>query len=332
MLLMDRVYDREPDRLPPVAAEQRLPDEPEPGVLGLMAEAVWRHARERPERLRARLDRWRHRAREPIGTLRRTISDAIQIGPALAPARRPMSPIATGRSSRYRYCGIAVDLETLKQAGRHQGCTINDAFVTALAGGWRRYHLLLGAPVSELRATVPQNLRSKRGVSVSGNQMMLARLAVPIGEPNPRKRMIEIRSRMQREFARPNELVMRAMAGIGNRIPVLLRGPIAGAFSGGIDFVASCIPGFSVPLYMAGVRVRDFYMFGPTAGSALNATLFSYDGRASIALAMDPAAVPDTELLRCCMAEGFDEVSKLASAESPPDLQAGTPSTVQARA
>jgi hypothetical protein len=68
--------------------------------------------------------------------------------------------------------------------------------------------------------------------------------------------------------------------------------------------------------------VRDFYMFGPTAGSALNATLFSYDGRASIALAMDPAAVPDTELLRCCMAEGFDEVSKLA----------GTPSTVQARA
>ena len=133
MLLMDRVYDREPDRPPLVAEEQQLPDEPEPGVLGLMAEAVWRHARERPERLRARLNRWRRTAREPFGTLRRTVSDAIQIGPALVPARRPMSPIATGRSSRYRYRGIAVDLETLKRAGRHHGCTINDAFLTALA-------------------------------------------------------------------------------------------------------------------------------------------------------------------------------------------------------
>jgi diacylglycerol O-acyltransferase len=312
MLLMDRVYDREPERPPPSALRQRLPEEPEPGMLSLMAEAVRRRARERPARAQERLSRWLGAAREPIGTLRRTISDAIEIGPALVPAREPMSPIATRRSSRYRYRGIAVDLDALKRSGRRQGCSINDAFVTALTGGWRRYHKLLDTPVAELRATVPVNLRSKRGASVSGNQVTMARLALPVDESDPGPRMIETQRRLQRAFARPNELVMNTMAAIGNHIPAMLRGPMMGKFSQGIDFVASCVPGFSVPLYMAGERVEDFYMFGPTAGTALNATLFSYEGRATVALNIDPAAVPDTELFERCIAEGFDEVLKLA--------------------
>jgi hypothetical protein len=62
---------------------------------------------------------------------------------------------------------------------------------------------------------------------------------------------------------------------------------------------------------MAGARVRGFYMFGPTSGTGVNATLFSYEGTASIALNVDPAAIPDAEELRRCMVESFDEVLKL---------------------
>jgi diacylglycerol O-acyltransferase len=79
-----------------------------------------------------------------------------------------------------------------------------------------------------------------------------------------------------------------------------------------IDFLASNVPGVPVPLYLEGVRVRRYVPFGPTAGSAFNITLMTYDGMCCIGVNIDTAAVTDVALFVRCLREGFQEVLSLA--------------------
>ena len=77
------------------------------------------------------------------------------------------------------------------------------------------------------------------------------------------------------------------------------------------DFVATAMVGPSAPFYVAGSRVESLIPFGPTAGAALNVTLLSYGGHASIGVTTDAVAVPDRDLLVECLNKGFDEVLNL---------------------
>jgi hypothetical protein len=52
--------------------------------------------------------------------------------------------------------------------------------------------------------------------------------------------------------------------------------------------------------------------FGPLSGSALNVTLFSYDGAIRMGINSDPAAVPDPDVLVECLQKGLDEVLSVA--------------------
>jgi diacylglycerol O-acyltransferase len=59
-------------------------------------------------------------------------------------------------------------------------------------------------------------------------------------------------------------------------------------------------------------RMSDQFAFGPMTGAAANVTLVSYVDHAHIGVNTDPAAIPDPAVFRDCLAEGFDEVQKLA--------------------
>ena len=83
---------------------------------------------------------------------------------------------------------------------------------------------------------------------------------------------------------------------------------VIGAMLKGVDFLASNVPGVPVPMWLEGQRVLKLVPFGPTAGSAVNVTLMSYDGICYIGVNADAAAIPDPDLLASCLREGFDEV------------------------
>jgi hypothetical protein len=78
-----------------------------------------------------------------------------------------------------------------------------------------------------------------------------------------------------------------------------------------IDFLASNVPGVSVPMYLVGSEVRRFYPFGPTAGSAVNVTLMSYRDLACMGVNTDAAAIPDHDVFVQCVEDGFQEVLDL---------------------
>jgi hypothetical protein len=78
-----------------------------------------------------------------------------------------------------------------------------------------------------------------------------------------------------------------------------------------VDFVASNVPGFPFPVYLAGARSRWLLPFGPTIGAAINATLLSYDGTCCIGFTFDTSAVPYSDTLVRCVGQGFEELLAL---------------------
>jgi WS/DGAT/MGAT family acyltransferase len=250
-----------------------------------------------------------------LGIARRPARAAAELralAATLDPTLDSESVLLRERSPRYRFETFEVPLRALKAASGAAGGRLNDAFIAALAGGWRRYHQQHGARVEQLRASVPISRRgSGSATPLAGNHFDLARIVVPIEEPDPALRVRLVRERVARERER-SPAWLEAFAAAVSRVPPAALRPLLARVCRGTDFVASCVPGPPQPLEVAGAPVEALYAFGPTAGTAANATLFSLGERAFVTLNVDPAAVPDPGCLAECMREGFDEVLKLA--------------------
>jgi WS/DGAT/MGAT family acyltransferase len=312
VLLMQRVYDRRPD--------PSLPEEEPPtggtgtpvGILGLTVGAVAARMARGPQTARRRAETLLRFAWHPLRSTRETVAGLSGLWPLLAVPAAPMSPIALQRSSRYRFEALCISLAELKRAAHAAGCKVNDAYLAAVCGGWRRYHEHHGAEVKELRLQLPISLRGAQSSDVAGNRLTLARIAIPVAMRDPRRRMRAIRRIVAAERARPSVDYAESFAGFINALPSAAVGGLLVRAATRIDFIASCVPGPEQPLYLAGARVDSIFPFGPTAGSAANLTLLSRAEVADVTINADPAAVPDHGVLRTCMEEGFAEVLQVA--------------------
>jgi WS/DGAT/MGAT family acyltransferase len=212
------------------------------------------------------------------------------------------------RGMALRLSGFAVPVTDLKRAGEALGGTLNDAFVTAVAGGLRLYHEKRGAPVESLRMTMPINLREGDKARRAGNQFAPARFEVPVGIADPRERLREIQERVRAQRGEKALPFLDDILGVVNALPRPASLALLGGMLKAIDFVTSNVPGPRFPVYLAGARIERMFPFGPPAGAAVNVTLYSYDGACQVGVNCDRAAVPDAELLTECLELGFAEV------------------------
>ncbi len=254
-------------------------------------------------------------ARHPLRSACTALSTVRSIARFVQPVSDTRSPVMTTRSLNRHLDMITVELADLKRAAASAGGTLNDAFLAALTGGLRRYHEHHGAEVGELRVTLPISIR-REGDPTGGNRITLQRFTVPVGlgDPGVRLRRIGQRCRTARDdLAVPWS---NAIAGTLNLLP----SRAVGSMLKHIDFVASNVPGIGVPLYLAGVAVSEYVVFGPTTGSSMNATLLSYDGTCCVGFTLDACAVPDADIFMGCMRQGFEEVLELAGGHRPVEL------------
>jgi WS/DGAT/MGAT family acyltransferase len=249
-----------------------------------------------------------HLLRSPLGTGRDLREVATSIARLLRPVTEPLSPIMRGRSLSVRFDQLALPLETLHGAAKRTGGKLNDAFVAGVAGGLRRYHERHGEAVTELRMSMPINLREGENANRAGNQFVPARFRVPVGTADPRARMVAIRDLVSQQRGEPGLTYIEDISSLLNRLPVSIATTLFGTMLKGVDFVTSNVPGPRFEVYTAGARIEAVIGFGPLAGAALNVTLFSYRDRVYLGVASDPAAVPDPEVLLACLQEGFAEV------------------------
>lgn len=247
---------------------------------------------------------------------RRSLHDAAELagsaGRLLAPASEPMSPIMTGRGLTRRLHTFARPLALLKQAGKRVDGTVNDAFVAGIAGGMRRYHEAMARSVTELRMSMPINLRHGKNARRAGNQFAPVRFPIPVGLIDPEERMREIRKRVSRERAEPSLPALDVIASALNRLPASAATSAFGSMLKTVDFITSNVPGPRFPVYVSGARILAMMPFGPASGAAANVTLFSYDGVAQVGITSDTAAVRDADRLASCLEQGVDEVLDLA--------------------
>jgi WS/DGAT/MGAT family acyltransferase len=250
-------------------------------------------------------------AGDPGGVVDDALRTAGSMARMVAPAPDPLSPLMRERSLSVHFDALRADLGAMKGASRLVGGKLNDAFVAAVAGGLRRYHDHHGRPVPSLRMTMPVNIRSDRTATLAGNQFAPARFAVPIDIEDPIARMNAVRELVEHVRAEPALALTDAMAEVLNRLPTTATTAVFGSMLKGTDFITSNVPGPPVPVYVAGSRILRQIAFGPMTGAATNVVLLSHMDDLNIGITTDPAAIPDPDVFRAALQDGFDEITKL---------------------
>lgn len=206
------------------------------------------------------------------------------------------SPLWTQRSLRRHIEVLQVPFDDAKAAAKALGGSLNDLFVAAAAGGAGAVHRAAGMPVEELRISMPVSTR--RDGSAGGNAFTPTRVLVPAGIEDPRARFDAVRDRLSVTKGERALSLVGGIAGVANLLPTSMMVRLARQQVETIDFAISNVRGAPFPLFIAGARVDATYPVGPTAGTAWNLTLMSYDGMLDMGLNADLGAVPDPAELR----------------------------------
>ena len=254
----------------------------------------------------ASASRARRLLRDPLASASELVATTGALARFVRPVTTTLSPVMTSRRLGWRYLALDVDLPTLKAGARTAGGTLNDGFIGALAGGLQRYHAHHGTTVETLRLTMPISVRCDTD-DEGGNHITLVRFEAPTSIDDPVERMEEIDRRcraLREDRALP---YTEAVAGVLNLLPI----SITAGMLKHVDFLASNVPGFSLPVYLGGARMLAFYPFGPTLGSAANITLMSYEHTCHIGITTDTGAIGDPEVLLDSFLAGFEEICAL---------------------
>ena len=191
-----------------------------------------------------------------------------------------------------------IDLEEVKAVGRAFDCTVNDVLMAAAAGALRDYMIERGDDVEgmTLRATVPVNLRPLEHAKKLGNHFGLVFLDLPVGEPNPVRRLERVAECMnQLKNSRQAIVAYGLLAALG-MAPQPLQELALELFSRKATAVATNVPGPQQPLYMAGCRLREMMFWVPQTGSiGVGVSIMSYNGRVHFGLIADAKLIPDPD-------------------------------------
>lgn len=268
--------------------------------------------RSRASRAAARMGR---RASETLSYPSRVTGGIKHVaGSAQRTGRRHLSPRASlldGRCTTYTARTLDLDMRSLRSFAKERSGTLNDAFLTGLTAGVRRYYEASGEPVGELRINVPVSFRTE-GDRPDDNTQAIARISLDAAETDADARFAEARQATADAVRQPLLTHMHLVAEASRLLPV----EAIVALSRGSDLTASNVPGVPVPVQLGGARVERIYPIVPTMGAAANVTLLSYAGRwCSIGVTMDEAAVDSPELLVECLAQGFAEIGVRLAAQ-----------------
>jgi HAD superfamily hydrolase (TIGR01490 family) len=249
--------------------------------------------------------------RRPWETAAQAVDAARSVGATLTPPGGGSALLAS-RGGGWHLEVLEVPLADLKAGSKAAGGSLNDGFLAAVLGGFRRYHERLGAPVGTLTLGIPISLRAQDDAQ-GGNRFTGARFAAPLAEPDPAARV-----RMVREFvlsardASTSGVVNDLLAPALGWLPAPVVGAVSGRLTGANDVQVSNMPGDSRALYIAGSRITRMYPFGPLPGCAAMITLLSQEDRCCIGINVDDIAVTDPDGLVADLRAGLDEIVQLA--------------------
>jgi WS/DGAT/MGAT family acyltransferase len=227
------------------------------------------------------------------------------------PTDDPLARTSTGIGRRLD--AMTLSLPRLLRIKDALDATLNDVVLSAVAGAVGRYHAERKAPVAELHCMVPTSLRQSTERHALGNRVGAFNIALPVGEPEPLKRLARIQSQCRAAKQDRRGAVYPWLAGALATMPTLVYRLLAQAATRQINLICTNMPGPPVERYLAGARVNAIIPFAPVAlGVPLSIALMSYGDNYGIGIDTDPAAIPDPEALHRHLLAAVDEIERQA--------------------
>jgi diacylglycerol O-acyltransferase / wax synthase len=285
------------------------PDEPSPTMLLSQAAS---------ERVRKPLRAAGRAARSAVTTPAQTATRVLRTAEAFtrlasSGPRVPRSSLNVRIGRDRRIAWARTDLDRMKRARDiAEGSTVNDVVLSVAAGALRRYLERRGDKVpAYLVALVPVSIRRPDEKGELGNRMSTIMVQLPLAEPDPRRRLEQLRDETKRlkesDNARAASLLIEATGWAPPTINRLLSRGMARPLV--FNLVVSNVPGPQQPLYLLGRRIKEIYPFVPLSpqNHALSIGMISYDGRIYFGLAGDRDVVSDLDDLASALRESLRE-------------------------
>ncbi|WP_043825467.1 wax ester/triacylglycerol synthase domain-containing protein [Rhodococcus opacus] len=247
---------------------------------------------------------------DPVGSVTEVAGYANSIRRVVTPPPSTGSDLLRDRGLGRWFGVLEVSVDELRSAAHVAGGSLNDAYVAALLGGFRRYHESFGYDLATIPVGMPVSMRSASDPT-GGNRFAAARFAGPVGERDPIERIRKVRAIILGLRQEPALGLLDSAAPILVRIPTVVLANWYLSQSTGLDLQASNVAGVPVPVYLAGARIERMFPFGPAPGCAVMATLVSHVGTCCIGVNLDTAAVTEPARFMSCLQESLDEIVEL---------------------
>lgn len=200
--------------------------------------------------------------------------------------RQPLaeSSLSSDDSARRRLLMLRLDGHDLRRVRRAHGGTTHDVLLTVLAGGLRHWLQTIGHAAGDrsIRAFVPVSRRARASGGGAGNQLSGYLCDLPVGEPDPVRRLRAVRAAMDRNKAAgpgrgPGALGLLAAAAPPAVHRVLT--PLAGRHPSLLfDLVVTTVRLPSARLTLGGAPIESVYPLVPLAPGQALGVAFIHDG------------------------------------------------------
>jgi diacylglycerol O-acyltransferase len=307
------ICDTGPEPGHPVPDDSR--PEPVPGDLDLTLDALGRLARmpfEQARRLAAAMND-PHRAVSRLGELAR---GTTALAEAFLPA--PPTSLAGPLGQARRYAMARMPLADIKLVANGHKVTVNDVYLAAVAGAYRRILIARGEQPEPgaIRTLVPVNVRHEDARHVFDNRIasLLLDLPVELQDANDRLRAVHERIaelRERREVEAGVALVALADQGPYAAVSFVIRTALS-LPQRGLATVTTNVPGPPVPLYVLGRPIREILPYVPIAERMrVGVAVMTYRGQAAFGITADFSAVPEAADFAAAV---IDEVGRMLPA------------------
>jgi WS/DGAT/MGAT family acyltransferase len=257
------------------------------------------------------------------------LKDATDLITTLARGRTacPGLPFNEPISANRSWASTTADLTAIKEAGKRHGGTVNDVVLAAVAGMLTRYLAAAGIESASLPrdpvALVPVSIRREgddaAGTAPEGNRISIVFVDLPVGEPDPVRRVALVAERMAAVKDSAQVRAGALMVGAEGFAPPLMTSVLARAAAvatplasdaSPFNLVVTNVPGPQFPLYLNGSQVVAAYPVVPLnpADQGLNVGVFSYDGQVCFGLSADRDLEPTVEVARDALDAGLAEI------------------------
>lgn len=300
------LLDATPDPTPPE------PDDwdpsPEPGDLQLLFEGALHRVSQVVSlaRLPLHVIRRPARAAELLGTGTRALR---AVRTSFTPA--PPTPLNRPISPRRHLAWTRRPLEELRAIKGRHGATVNDVLLAAVAGALRRF--LERDDATRLKAMVPVSLRATGAEADLGNRISFVFVELPCDEPDPVRRLLDVRAAMAERKAAGEPEGAGALLGAVEYAPRTLKNALArvAASPRTFNLVVSNIPGPRQPLYMCGCRLEESYPVVPLADRhAVSIGMTTVADQACFGVYTSPDALARADELAGALADAIDELGE----------------------